>query len=263
MNLANDGYLFRESVDKFGERVHYLATRIWKGVRPFYYFENSSQSKLTEIDFSNSQPYFASKAVTLVPVLVPEFLPILPLLENLSNKEDFKKFDQLCTKGRIYDHWVTIRGYKPEQRNKAKSEFIKILYGKLDQKVDYAIKAYNAFEKEFPSVAEAFVKIKSLTERELPFIKEVYLDKDGSFIPKYHCNLSLLLQRCESRFIIKTVCDRLFKDGVQNFITIHDSFLTTEENVQVIKNIIASEFRKLSIEPPVLKDGMKDLFVKK
>jgi hypothetical protein len=66
-----------------------------------------------------------------------------------------------------------------------------------------------------------------------------------------HAELARLLQRAESDFIVRTVCDRLRRKHPGMFVaTIHDSIVTnSRENAATILATMRDEFVKLGIEP--------------
>ena len=63
-------------------------------------------------------------------------------------------------------------------------------------------------------------------------------------------DLARKMQREEAKFILHTVCRRLFKyhEAVPVF-TIHDSIMTTEEHVPLVRGIIIEEFDRIGLHP--------------
>ena len=63
-------------------------------------------------------------------------------------------------------------------------------------------------------------------------------------------DLARKMQREEAKFILHTVCRRLFTyhESVPVF-TIHDSIMTTEEHVPLVRRIINEEFQRLGLHP--------------
>ena len=63
-------------------------------------------------------------------------------------------------------------------------------------------------------------------------------------------DLARKMQREEAKFMLHTVCRRLFTyhEAVPVF-TIHDSIMTTEENVPLVRRIISEEFDRIGLRP--------------
>jgi len=68
-------------------------------------------------------------------------------------------------------------------------------------------------------------------------------------------DLARKMQREEAKFILHTVCRRLFTyhESVPVF-TIHDSIMTTEEHVPLVRRIINEEFQRLGLHPTLKED---------
>lgn len=65
-------------------------------------------------------------------------------------------------------------------------------------------------------------------------------------------NLSRLMQKMESNIMIKKVCGKLMKDHPDiPCITIHDSIMTTPENVLTVRTLIKEEFAKIGLKPTI------------
>jgi hypothetical protein len=82
----------------------------------------------------------------------------------------------------------------------------------------------------FPTIATELIKIKS----------------------KDYRNLARIMQRTESKLMITKICGRLMQDHPDVFIaTIHDSILTTQDNVSKIQDIILAEFAEYNLSPTI------------
>ena len=91
-------------------------------------------------------------------------------------------------------------------------------------------KIKRTFNQLFPEVAAYIYQAKAV--------------KDG------HRLLAQRLQKAESDFIIKTVCDRIRREKQASFITtIHDSLLFLEKDSEYVKTVVADEFAKLGVKP--------------
>jgi hypothetical protein len=63
-------------------------------------------------------------------------------------------------------------------------------------------------------------------------------------------DLARLMQREEARFMLHTVCRRLFKHHSEvPVFTIHDSIMTIEEHVPLVRRIINEEFNRIGLHP--------------
>lgn len=252
LDAVNEGSISRFFVDKYGNRMHTVASNLWKELRPFMYFKGLENKQLIVLDFANSQPFFSSIAINakLIEEVLPEFAVCVPMVEPFIKRPDFKRFADLCAKGKIYEHWQSIR--KLEDRNAAKDEIFKIMFG-TNRVWKGSPKAI--FKQYFPSVYQCFFTIKSLSERELPFIKDLFLTPARVFEGKkaYHKNLSCMMQRMESRIVLARIAPKLIAEGLVPFITVHDSFILAAEHEQKARAIINAEFILLGITPPTIK----------
>jgi hypothetical protein len=253
MDSLNNGIMLWFTVDSFGERVHTVVTNLWRYFRSFIYFKNEPEADLTSIDLCNSQPFFASISVNsgIIKQIVPEFIPIISILEPLKDKPDFKLFASLCATGTLYEHWMLVRNIT--DREVAKKEFLQLMYSRVKSYDEQSIRLKDAFHSEFPSVKRAFDTVKSLTDQDLPFLKDIFLNKSGKYSKgNSHKVLSCLAQRVESRIFIKKIAQNLLDKGIQ-VITIHDSIILKQRDSQQSINVINQVFSDLNIERPKLK----------
>ena len=102
--------------------------------------------------------------------------------------------------------------------------FADVFYGRVQ--VDTPLT--RLFARNFPSVYYIIVQCKS----------ERYQD------------LARMMQKEEAKFMLHTVCRRLltYHSEVPIF-TIHDSIMTTEEHVLLVKRIIGEEFARIGLDP--------------
>ena len=102
--------------------------------------------------------------------------------------------------------------------------FADVFYGRVQ--VDTPLT--RLFARNFPSVYYIILQCKS----------ERYQD------------LARMMQKEEAKFMLHTVCRRLltYHSEVPIF-TIHDSIMTTEEHVPLVKRIISEEFDRIGLHP--------------
>lgn len=251
--------IYWETVDSFGERYHTPMTNILGDLRCFLKLKGFEHESLVSLDFTNSQPYFVSIASDseLIRTILPEFSCCIPILKELEAKPDFILFKDLCSKGKLYEYWKDLRGIDREQ---AKAELLYIMYkkatlarGKLTPQQIEQNHAVREFKNYFPAVFSSFTQLKQITEKELPFIQTLYFDKKGNFAKHYYKNLSCMMQRMESRIVLKKIAPALIEKQITPFITIHDSFILPESLVVKAHEIIIEEFLKLGVKPPSIK----------
>jgi hypothetical protein len=254
LEAINDSEFQMCKVDRYGERLHTAISNLWKELRPYMYFKNVADKQLVALDFTNSQPYFSSIAINtkLIAEFLPEFSVCVPLVQKYTLNQDYKIFAELCAIGKVYEHWQAVR--KLDDRNDAKGEILHIMYGTVYRGKDSKhIKLI--FKEHFPSVYQAFSIIKSITEVQLPFIKDIFLTPAGVFEGRkaLYKNFSCMMQRMESRIVIKRIAPKLIAAGLCPFVTIHDSFVVKLGHETQTKELIENEFRALGVIPPKIK----------
>ena len=254
----NEGQVQWTKVDVFGERLHTHLTGIKKEMRNFMRFRETPDEPLLCLDICNSQPYFASVSIreNVIEQLLPEFSACIGLVKGIEYREDYKLFAQLSADGLIYDYWQNVRNIS---RDEAKAEIIqKIMFGKNKTYSKPTQQAKNAFGLIFPSVSQLFYLIKRLDESSLPFIKEIYIKDNRVFAGRsaLHKNLSCMMQRAESRTMLKRIAPKLIEAGITTFLTVHDSYLISPQHEQVVRKIVESEFRMFGVEPPKVKSTL-------
>ncbi|HTA83472.1 MAG TPA: hypothetical protein VK783_11075 [Bacteroidia bacterium] len=257
LDAWNSGYYRKYQIDRYGERLHSGISKLWKPLRNFIYFKDEPDAELITLDVANSQPFFSSIAIdsNIIEQLAPEFTPVIPYLQGCSNTEDFKFFAELCCNGKIYEHFQQLTN---STREEAKGQVFYLMFSpnrRNSIREGFYKNAKRLFKQAFPNVDRCFRNIKSLSEQELLFIKNVYVNYYGGFEGRrsYHKNLSCLMQRLESRIVLKHIAPKLIKAGITPFTTIHDSFLLKKEHEIQVRVIIEKEFTKLGVKPPTIK----------
>lgn len=254
--LINDQSDLKPIVCAFGERFHTSFTRLPREYRKFLKIKGDSEP-LCSVDISNCQPFLVSLIIShpqIVKQILPEFTPVLDKIERLHLLTALH-FDELCTDGGIYEFWLENR-HDLSNREEAKDEFIKrILFDseyRKEKKYDFAKLRFKIL---FPDVAEAVSIMKNMDEKELPLIKDLFLDKKGKFGGKkyYHKTISAMCQRLESRILTGLIVPALIKNDLGPFLTIHDSVLIPESKSEHAKKIFEDCFIRLGVKPPTIK----------
>jgi hypothetical protein len=248
----NQGLINWYSVDKFSGRLHTFYTNLWTPLREFCYFEDEPNEPLISLDISNCQAYlFSIVNAEIINDLLPEFAAIIPILESITDEPDFKHYAASCAKGQIYEVFSSARGI---DRKSAKGEFMEIMFSRVKSYTRKGKEIKKIFSGLFPSVFKAFNAIKTLSEKELPFIKELYVNKKGEFEGKkaYHRSFACLNQRLEKNIFINIIAKRMIKDGIMP-ITIHDSVIIKSKFMLQAIEIINQSFIELGVQPPSIK----------
>jgi hypothetical protein len=132
-----------------------------------------------------------------------------------------QRYMGLCEAGEIYDHLAYRLGVL---RESAKHEMVMLLYAKNG----YKSTAKRLFEIEFPEMAQ--------------FIHKV---KDGD-----HKRLARRMQEAERRFVIDSVCPRLFQINNDLFVTtIHDAIVARKSDCDLVVSVLREEFSKKGVSP--------------
>ena len=132
-------------------------------------------------------------------------------------------YKQVCEEGQLYEFLGEKTGLT---RRRTKQQMMSsVFFGRNDSRS----RTKRAFRKHFPEVAALLDRIKAVD----------------------HAELARLLQRAESDFVIRTVCDRLRREHPKMFVaTIHDSVVTnSREDAAIVLETMREEFVRLGIEP--------------
>ena len=132
-------------------------------------------------------------------------------------------YKRVCEEGQLYEFLGERTGLT---RKRTKRQMMSsVFFGRNDSRS----RTKRAFRKHFPEVAALLDEIKA----------------------DDHAELARLLQRAESDFVVRTVCDRLRRKHPQMFVaTIHDSIVTnSQENAATILATMREEFVRLDMAP--------------
>ena len=119
-----------------------------------------------------------------------------------------------------------------ENREKAKNQFIKMLYAENKNRHVASSNYYKAFKELFPFESNIIDLLKS----------------------KNYTEFSVLLQQIEARILLKNICKRIHqKDHSIPLFTIHDGIITTNSNEIALKNEILTTYKEILGVSPELK----------
>jgi hypothetical protein len=143
---------------------------------------------------------------------------------------DIERYVEVCLDGRIYEALMAITGY---DRLTQKHKFFETIYGSLPWNAK-TITA-QALASLFPGVLSAIVEI-----------------NDGT-------TLALQMQTAESDIVINRVCERLrLEMPSAPALTLHDSLITTESNLDAFQSILKEEFKAVyEVEPKLTRKLFK------
>ena len=128
-----------------------------------------------------------------------------------------REYSILCQKGELYEFLMTATGC-PDRSKVKKEVFRDVLFGKLDARGQVK----DAFAHQWPSIHGAVMHVKR---------------RHGYKV------VAQSLQRLESSIVIDGVCRSLVREYPDvRFLTIHDSVITTAENVKLVRELMTQEF---------------------
>lgn len=205
--------------DDYG-RVHTNITILNKKIRSCLRWRGE---RLVSIDIKNSQPLFLN-------VVIDEYFKRFPKERyGMGVAKDVLLYRELTENGKFYEYCMKKFGVRREKRNEFKKWlFRKVFYGKESSK---------KFNKFFPTVAKIIRYYKHQNYK----------------------RLAHEMQRAESGLVIEKICGRIMREHPEIFIaTIHDSVLTTEENVDYVVRVMETEFKKIILSPQLSIEVLKE-----
>lgn len=240
ININDNRY--RMSIDDFGKRLHTNLTNLPTDFRQYLRYNGQP---LVEIDIKNSQFYMAIKLLMRhIQSKNPEIFNLLNNIEGQGDKisflsevdglTDIAKFITDVTTGNFYESLVEDYNTKYKttlDRDDAKKLMLRVMFSKSTYNDSFK----SVFKQRYPVVAEVFNHKKRVNK-----LKE----------DKYKA-LSQSLQRIESGLMIRTICENEALTDVPMF-TIHDSIMTTQENVELVKDIMITELTDVIGFTPML-----------
>jgi hypothetical protein len=195
-------------VDNKSNRLHYNLTNLSTELRRFLTVEGET---LWNVDIANSQP---------------TFLGLLMKKRKSVDQKEVDRYLEVCKQGQFYEYMaelgeveIDLNDYKQRKTFK-KGIFSGVLFDRNRKQLS---KWEQTFEKVFPSIFKEVRKIK---------------EKD------YNA-MAIMLQKEEATFIFKTIdsVNKILK-GQAPLLTIHDSIVSTEENIYMVAQIMEESFRE-------------------
>ncbi len=219
------------SVDNTSQRFHSNVTNMAKGMRQFLRIKDQP---LITIDIKNSQPYLSTILLTnpskITFLINNSAFAILTESLYTSNKQDVKNYISLVVSGNIYEYLMSefLKEGLELTRNETKIQVLRILFARNRMPKDITNKrARQIFKERFPTVHRIFSKIRGSAK--------------GDKFTSYK-RFAILLQRIESYLLLNVILKRIHKELSNSFIlTIHDSILTTADNIEAICKIMREE----------------------
>lgn len=257
---------YQAHIDYNVHRLHSVLTNLQKEYRNFITYKGQN---LISIDVKNCQPYLACLILnpqfwdersdlplkfSTLPENVQNYFPTRVLVEIIEffkkNKtNDFQSFIRDTSSGGMYEEIVNVANSRieglaaPLTRGDAKTLMFYMLFSSNQGKHDnpQIAEMKRIFESElYPQVAELFKIIK----RQHKDIRQ----------ERQHNRLAVVLQAIESQIILHRCCKRIWEetDHEVPVFTIHDSMVTTAQNVEYVKSVMMDELGRCIGEEPTL-----------
>lgn len=240
-------------VDDTGYRLHTNITQMMSPLRRFIKYDGK---KLCAIDLKNSQLFLS---IGLLDEIVfernnikdlinnPNLLSydnypimIVNLLREIKKKRDVKLFIKYVRKGKFYEYFgkLLIKRKLIEKCSKLilREEVKEIVFSSIyspNSSIGYN-EAMQLFKEVFPNVFRVYSLIKKGRKRN-------------------HPALSICLQRFEADLILRQTCGIISKKEPKiPLFTIHDSIITTKDNVGYVKKVLSKVLKdKTGVKPPL------------
>jgi len=232
-------------VDKTAGRLHTYITQLKTELRRYLKWKDKI---LCSIDISNSQPYLLQSFLdkeTYDKCNNKERLETIEtqsdtimlgvLIESISQEEDIILFKSIVSSGQFYEEFGRLL--------KENGEFIDVPESKMRETVkditfstlfskNSAIRYRNSikiFERTFPNVYKVIKKIKE----------------------NKHNVLAIALQNLEAELVLHKTCKKISEERPDvPIFTLHDSIVTTEENIEYVQSALHSVMKEnISVEP--------------
>ncbi|AZI38808.1 hypothetical protein EIB75_01250 [Epilithonimonas vandammei] len=238
-------------VDKTAGRLHTNITQLKSELRKYIKY---SGKILCSVDISNSQPYLLQTLLDTVlynnnnmgdriiktnpyfQTSESNIIMLTDLIDSVANADDVILFKKIVSSGRFYEEFGKILIDNGEIEETANFDelrkFVKdITFSTLFSKNSYEryISTIKIFKDCFPNV---YAVIKLVKKR-------------------HHPTLAVILQNLEANLILHNACKFLSEHYPEIPIyTLHDSIITTEKNLEIVKNVMVNILKeKIGVEP--------------
>ncbi|MBL1223288.1 hypothetical protein JET18_20775 [Chryseobacterium sp. L7] len=232
-------------VDKTAGRLHTYITQLKSELRKFLKWKGKL---LCSIDISNSQPFLLQsllnhnvyeeckmkeKLERINPKLDTIMLGVL--INSISKEEDVLLFKKIVSSGKFYEEFGKILKDNGEfediSNDNLRKEVKNITFSTLfsnNKAISYS-NYIRIFQAIFPNVYKV-----------LKYVKK-----------GQHNTLAIVLQSLEADLVLHKACKRIDmdKDHIPLF-TLHDSIITTEENVEYVKSVLVHVMKEnIGVKP--------------
>ena len=240
-------------VDNKGNRLHTNITQMMSGLRKFITYQGK---KLCAIDIKNSQLYLAitllddelfisnnisSKLINPILLTNPLFPNmVVDFIRSIKNAPDVLLFKEWVSSGFFYERF----GEKLVERG--------ILENLPEHELREAAKEITFSSIYSPNTSLAYNEAMQLFKVIFPNVFEVFkLIKRGH---NNHPTLSVCLQKLEAELVLHKACKIISEEKPDVLmLTLHDSIITTEDNVEYVQSVLYSVLRNNIGVPPNLK----------
>jgi hypothetical protein len=202
LKIANGDYFYKQPDPS--SRVFTNVSNLSTDLRQFL-IHRKDKTRLVNLDIRNSQPYLLSLLLT-------------DKYAGIDLPEDVKHYIQLTSTGTFYEYMMNHLGTEAGKRRAFKIKFFASLFFCQNHHAARTT-AGKAFKNIFPNVYTLIHELKADDYRQL----------------------AITMQRREASVILGVIGKQLLKENMW-FVTIHDSVVVTQDNVEAVKNIITEAF---------------------
>ncbi|WP_412987663.1 hypothetical protein [Pontimicrobium sp. IMCC45349] len=226
-------------VDKTAGRLHTNLTQIKSELRKYISYNGQ---KLVSIDIINCQPYLSTALLddkiytnsnmnNIYNNTHPNPIMLVNLINSIKNEKDVIFFRNIVSEGRFYEEYGNLITNNHmdigNSRELAKESAFNTLFS-ANQSIAFKPEL-RYFKNAFPNVYKVYSSIKS----------------------KKHSILAIILQKLEAELVLHQAC-RIISENRPDIplFTLHDSIITTENNVGYVKRVFKNVLKeKLGKEP--------------
>lgn len=240
------------SVDTTARRLHTNLTQLKSELRKYVSYDGKM---LCSIDISNSQPFLLNSVLNIELYRKnnmrerimktnhmfnnQKIAELERFINSVSTKEDVIQFQGFINSGQFYEEFGKVLQSKGIIEHSCDSDNLRKIAKNITFCVlfntNYAIRyddSVKIFESLFPNVYKIMSMIKL----------------------KYHPTLAVILQNLEADLILNQTCKIISEKNPEiPLYTLHDSIITTEENVKFVQNEMMSVLSQNLGIPPSIK----------